>query len=129
MKSFLLLAAIISGQLALADQLKPAVMDITCINVDNEDVLRVTSESNGAKLYKNGKVIYQQEQLTGGTEGGDPYTQIVGGGYNVIISGGDYQTAFDQSTRIVGVASAKVMDFENKNAESVHYICEGVFSF
>jgi hypothetical protein len=54
--------------------------------------------------------------------------QIVGGGYNVTIQGGDFDTAFENSSTILN-AKASALIWSKDSNESVEGICAGLISF
>ena len=93
------------------------------------------TESYHGRLLAKGSVVtlngatYPGEQLSGGTEGGDPYLQAVNnaGGYNITMSGGDFTNAFNG----VAVANGRVslyVDFFNEH-KYFEATCVGSFSF
>lgn len=113
---------------AHADQMAPAVLDLTCKSETSSKVIKITSDSSGAIVKVNDHEILKTRQLIAGTEGGPPYLQAVGGGYNITISGGDFQTAFDQGLEIAkGTVTARVNAYDVN--ENFNAVCTGLISF
>ncbi len=137
-KSILIAATIIFGNQALADLMKPATLDITCVEQrapGTPRTIKIVSSSKGSSVTLNGRTT-KGEQLIGGSEGGAPYLQAVSniGGYNITISGGSFEKAILQSVTILkGQASASVSLFGVFGADSASSefdaLCSGKFSF
>jgi hypothetical protein len=129
MKAFYVLSMILGSVAAYADLIKPATLDVTCTSssVSDRRLIRIVSNDQGSTVTLNGKIIMQQGQLTAGTEGGPAYLQAVGGGYNITISGGDFDKAFNASSTIrQGKAPATIWDSTNR---TVRGVCKGLYSF
>lgn len=129
MKSFtFLLPIIFAAASAHADMMKPATVNLVCTGPADSRVIKIVSDDKGAVVFVNNKKVHQQDQLIAGTEGGSAYMQAVGGGYNVTISGGDFNKAFNTSTTIKnGQAPASVWD--SSTNKSVNFVCKGTYSF
>lgn len=128
MKVFMFLLPVLLGAVAHADMIKPASLDVVCTNTSDSRVIKIVSDKEGSVVFVNGKKILQREQLIAGTEGGPAYLQAVGGGYNITISGDDFDKAFNASSTIEqGQALTSIWDSSSK--KSVKGICKGSFSF
>ncbi len=129
MKNFFAVFLILcTSILAKADLIGKAVLDITCTSDENPKVIKIISKAEGSSVEVNGLIVNEDEQLMGGTEGGDPYLQAVGGGYNITLVGGDFQTAFyDRTTIENGTAKAYVNAYDIN--ESYKATCIGKYSF
>jgi hypothetical protein len=124
--TFVALTFLISAH---ADFIKPATLDVTCRpQLGGQRLIRITSDSRGSSLIVNDIKVLEGPRLVGGTEGGEPYLQILGSGYNITISGGDFQKSFYASSSIVdGEAMAHVMDLNL--VEQYNVTCRGLYSF
>jgi len=122
------LVFLLGAQFAHADMMKPATLDIICKGANDVRSFRVVSNANGAAIALNGTKVWQTaDQLIAGTEGGPAYVQAVGGGYNITISGGDFDKAFNASSTIRnGKAPASIWDKTNR---TVRALCTGLYSF
>lgn len=130
MKFFFAALIALSATIAHADQMKLAELDIACVEdgVSHPKSFGMMSNVSGSEVILDGK-IYSDKQLVGGTEGGDPYLQAVNnsGGYNITISGGDFQKAFDGAPVKNGTAKAFVDLFGKGYKYSA--TCTGRFGF
>ena len=125
--SYVLLSAVFVGISAHADMIKPATLNLVCTSPRDARVFKIISNQQGSLVTVNGAQILRSGQLTGGTEGGAPYLQAVGGGYNITISGGDFEKAFYASSAIAhGKATASISDPANRSLKA---ICNGLYSF
>ena len=103
---------------AFVDGVKPATVDLTCTNKSDERVIYIVSNVSQSRLMVNAQIAFEGRQLVAGTEGGPVYMQIVGGGYNVTIQGGDFDTAFENSSTILN-AKASALIWSKDSNESV----------
>lgn len=130
MKFFFATLIAFSATIAHADMIKMANLDVFCTEdgVAYPKVLRVVSSSAGSEVTIDINT-FKDGQLTGGTEGGDPYLQTVNnaGGYNITISGGDFQKAFEGTAVKSGRAKAFV-DYFNQR-KKFHATCVGSYEF
>ncbi len=126
MKAFVLVVIALSGISAFADQMKPATLYLTCKNDQNTDVIQIVSKYSGSITQVNGTTIQKGAQLIAGTEGGGPYLQVLGGGYNITIEGGSLAEAFNEDKSIKnGVSTAKVW----RESGTYEATCKGIFAF
>lgn len=102
--SLFALAITLLPGIANADILKGAYVTLDCFSTQlSTHEFKIISDKNGATLSVDGQVVHeQQSQLFAGTEGGDPYLQIVGGGYNLTVFGGYFDRAFKSGVLIRG---------------------------
>ena len=129
-------ATFIFGSQAFADMIKPADLIITCVEQRapaTPRTFKIISSRTGSSVTFNGRTV-NDEQLTAGSEGGAPYLQAVSNqdGYNITISGGSLEKAFNQSTTIAkGQAVASVSLFSPNASQPTEFsaICSGSFSF
>ena len=130
MKYLIAIGLALSATIAHADQIKLASMDMDCVEdgVSKPVKFSLMSSPLGSEVILDGK-LYEADQLTGGTEGGDPYLQTVNnnGGYNITISGGDFQKAFESGVMVTGTAKASVNLF--KKVHQFTATCTGRFDF
>ncbi len=133
MKMKLFLAALLvfgTATEAHADMAKLAVLSIACEEdgVPKGKWFSITSGASGSEVVMKGQ-SYKDQQLVGGTEGADPYLQAVNnaGGYNITVSGGDFEKAFIGGPVKNGKAKASVNLFN----EGVQFdaTCVGSFEF
>ena len=120
----------LAAPLAQADIGKLANLNVVCTEdgASQPRVIAIVSSAKGSVVTLNG-ASYPDKQLSGGTEGGDPYLQAVNnaGGYNITMSGGDFTKAFNGAAVANGRASADVDLFnEHKHFSAT---CLGSYSF
>lgn len=126
---FSLLTVLFIAAIAQADRMKPAYLELRCTGQKRGDVIGISSNKLGTVVTVNNvKIIEQESQLIAGTEGGPPYVQAVGGGYNITISGGDFERAFYTSS-IVGKASASISIYKGVATKIFNSVCRGSFAF
>lgn len=124
---YVLLSAMLGSVVAHADMIKPATLNLVCTSPRDARVIKIVSSQQGSLVTVNGTKVLQRDQLTAGTEGGPPYLQAVGGGYNITLSGGDFEKAFYASSKITnGKAQASISDPSNKRLQAT---CRGLYSF
>jgi hypothetical protein len=113
---------------ANADMMRPAFLGLVCSSTESTKIVKIVSESKGSSLVIDDIVIDESaNQLIAGTEGGDPYLQYVQGGYNVTISGGDFQTAFyDPSQKYLNGETNASVWYQGKTYNAS---CKGVIAF
>ncbi len=115
---------------AQAEVAKHANLDIQCTQdgIAYPKVIDIVSNSTGSTVTLFGQT-YNDRQLVGVTEGGDPYLQAVDntGGYNITIAGGDFQKAFEGTAVKLGSAKASVNLF--KLGEQFSATCVGSYEF
>ncbi len=124
---YLLVTLCLFGSLAQADMIRSVNLDITCKSAQSSDVFNLKTVVNGSELYKNGVLVATDDGLTAGTEGGPAYLQFVQGGYNMTVSGQDFDRAFDQSSPVTGYANASI--WSQATGETVNYECFGFMVF
>lgn len=129
MKLFLMSLAVILGfSFAHADMIKRAVLDVTCSSEESSEVIKIKSWAKESIVFLDGEVLLKKDQLTAGTEGSAPYLQAVGNGYNITVSGGDFETAFyNNEVNLDGTANVYVNAYNKK--ETYRGTCTGLYSF
>ncbi len=129
MKSLALFTVLFSNSfVAFADVVKPVTVDLACTNTSDERVVYIVSNFLRSRLMVNAQIVYEGSQLIAGTEGGPAYMQVVGGGYNVTVTGGDLVKAFENSSTVVN-GEADVSIWNADSNKSVEGTCKGLFSF
>lgn len=127
-KTILSICLLFATGAANADMVKPAFLGLVCVVEAEHTKIVISSDSSGSILIVDDKLVAEKEfELTAGTEGGSPYLQFVDGGYNVTISGGDFEKAFyDSSLRFLnGSTNANVWHGgKTKSAK-----CRGIIAF
>lgn len=133
LKMTMFLAALLvfgTATVAQADMAKLAVLNIACEEdgVPKGKWFSITSDASGSEVVING-LSYKDQQLVGGTEGGDPYLQAVNnvGGYNITVSGDDFKKAFSGGPVKNGKAKASVNLFNT--GVQFDATCVGSFEF
>jgi hypothetical protein len=120
----LILLMVALSSVAKADFIKKTEMNLLC-----EDGFQLISDGKSSSIYLNQELIYQGNSSSAGTEGGDPYQQFVGGGYNITIQGDEFSLAFSKENgvyRAVNV-TVSVNDYDNNKYFSVD--CSGKVKF
>ncbi|MGE0527977.1 MAG: hypothetical protein AB7P49_12995, partial [Bdellovibrionales bacterium] len=85
---------------AYADMFKVATLDLKC-TADGYPQVRVYSSPHGAALHIGDQMFSLSGPMIAATEGSDPAVQVVDNNYfNVIISGADLTTAFQNNSTI-----------------------------
>ncbi len=127
MKALILSLTVLVSASAQADTIKLATVNLVCATEKGRDAIQIVSDASGASISVNGKVVHREAQLSAGTEGGPAYMQAVGGGYNITISGGDFERAFSGAPVAKGAALAWI--WESATGRTSKGLCQGFFGF
>lgn len=125
-KGFLTLLCFL-GATAHADMMKRAYLNLKCTTDAGHVYHLATLPGDVSELRVDGKLVSTGGPLSAGTEGGAPYLQYVRDGYNVTISGGDFEQAFQQQSPRTGTTFATIWTREFEGP--VEATCKGFMVF
>ena len=123
MTKIVLLMAVLCS-VAKADFIKKTEMNLIC-----EQGFQLITDGERGSTYLNQELVHQDTRVFAGTEGGAPYQQFVGGGYNITLQGKEFSEAFSQDNDVYRevTVEAAVSDYNNDKSFTVK--CSGKIKF
>ncbi len=106
-----------------ADMVKKSEVELKC-----EKGIQLISNKNTAQILINGQIVHEDENTYAVTEGGDPYMQFIGGGFNITLRGEQFTKAFSTWGEWVRINESVYVNhfIRNKQYEAQ---CEGKVKF
>ena len=140
----LLFALTLCSNQSHADSMELATLQLKCVETNSAkpQTIYIASNKNGGAVMVKDR-LFLSAQMIAGTEGGGPYLQTLAGGpnatgfsggkfdntfrgYNITISGGDFDKAFFAKSSIENAKTSASVQLEERTFQAT---CTGYCSF